>query len=395
MKKKLVMILMAVMVASATLGGCGQKGAETGTSVSAEEEDVQISYKELLKATDYKVQKYVKLNDYMNMTVELSQDYSITDEQIQEYIEYLMSMYPEYETTDKTTVESGDIVNIDYVGKVDGEEFSGGSATGQHLEIGSGSFIDGFEDGLIGKNVGDTVDLNLTFPDSYSNTDLAGKDVVFTVTINGIETQKDLGYEDLTDEYVSENFGTQGITTVDELKSQVSSGLEQQVYSTKMQEVQTEVLAKLLDECEVTIPDGLLDQRIAEYKERVNKIVEDSGQSFEDYTGKTEDEFYENIDTTMEESIKQELILEAIVRDMKLSISEKSFESFVDQYVSSYNFDSRDAFYEEYGGEDYIKLSYAENQALSKIMDSVKTTVKDTSSSDSSTGSDDSSADAE
>ena len=78
MKKKLVMILMAVMVASATLGGCGQKGAETGTSVSAEEEDVQISYKELMKATDYKVQKYVKLNDYMNMTVELSQDYSIT-----------------------------------------------------------------------------------------------------------------------------------------------------------------------------------------------------------------------------------------------------------------------------------------------------------------------------
>lgn len=395
MKKKLVMILMAVMVASATLGGCGQKGAETGTSVSAEKEDVQISYKELMKATDYKVQKYVKLNDYMNMTVELSQDYSITDEQIQEYIEYLLSMYPEYETTDKTTVENGDIVNIDYVGKVDGEEFNGGSATGQHLEIGSGSFIDGFEDGLIGKNVGDTVDLNLTFPDSYSNTDLAGKDVVFTVTINGIETKKDIGYEDLTDEYVSENFGTQGITTVDELKSQVSSGLEQQVYSTKMQEVQTEVLAKLLDECEVTIPDGLLDQRIAEYKDRINKIVEDSGKSFEDYTGKTEDEFYENIDTTMEESIKQELILEAIVRDMKLSISEKSFESFVDQYVSSYNFDSRDAFYEEYGGEDYIKLSYAENQALSKIMDSVKTTVKDTSSSDSSTGADDSSVDAE
>ena len=310
-------------------------------------------------------------------------------------LKYLLSMYPEYETTDKTTVENGDIVNIDYVGKVDGEEFNGGSATGQHLEIGSGSFIDGFEDGLIGKNVGDTVDLNLTFPDSYSNTDLAGKDVVFTVTINGIETKKDIGYEDLTDEYVSENFGTQGISTIDELKSQVSSGLEQQVYSKKMQEVQTEVLAKLLDECEVTIPDGLLDQRIAEYKERVNKMVEDSGQSFEDYTGKTEDEFYKDIDTTMEESLKQELILEAIVRDMKLSISEKSFESFVDQYVSSYKFDSRDAFYEEYGGEDYIKLSYAENQALSKIMDSVKTTAKDTSSSDSSTGADDSSADAE
>lgn len=152
---------------------------------------MEIPAKELLKATDYKVEKYVKLNDYMNMTVELSKDYTVSDADIQSYIEYLMSMYPSYEVSDKKTVESGDVVNIDYVGKIDGEEFSGGSATGQHLEIGSGSFIDGFEDGLIGKNVGETVELNLTFPEDYTNnTDLAGKAVVFTVTINSIDTKK-------------------------------------------------------------------------------------------------------------------------------------------------------------------------------------------------------------
>ena len=377
--------LMAAMVAT----GCSKKdttgttdpaaattqGAETqeaGTSEGAAEDSVTLG--------EYKGVAYTPAS------------VEITDEQVDKEVQKLADS--NLVEVDRPAAE-GDTVNIDYVGKKDGVAFDGGTASGYDLKLGSNTFIDGFEDGLVGAVKGQKLDLNLTFPDSYSNTDLAGKDVVFTVTINGIETKKDIGYEDLTDEYVSENFGTQGITTVDELKSQVSSGLEQQVYSTKMQEVQTEVLAKLLDECEVTIPDGLLDQRIAEYKDRINKIVEDSGKSFEDYTGKTEDEFYENIDTTMEESIKQELILEAIVRDMKLSISEKSFESFVDQYVSSYNFDSRDAFYEEYGGEDYIKLSYAENQALSKIMDSVKTTVKDTSSSDSSTGADDSSADAE
>ena len=127
MKKKLVMVLMAVMVATAALGGCGQKG----------EKDVEIPAKELLKATDYKVEKYVKLNDYMNMTVELSKDYTVSDADIQSYIEYLMSMYPSYEVSDKKTVESGDVVNIDYVGKIDGEEFSGGSATGQHLVLSS------------------------------------------------------------------------------------------------------------------------------------------------------------------------------------------------------------------------------------------------------------------
>ena len=394
MKKKLVMVLMAVMVATAALGGCGQKGATTDSSVSVEEEkDVEIPAKELLKATDYKVEKYVKLNDYMNMTVELSKDYTVSDADIQSYIEYLMSMYPSYEVSDKKTVESGDVVNIDYVGKIDGEEFSGGSATGQHLKIGSGSFIDGFEDGLIGKNVGETVELNLTFPEDYSNnTDLAGKAVVFTVTINSIDTEKEMVYDDLTDEYVSENFGNKGISTVDDLKSQVSSVLENRNHSSKMTEIQSGVLQKLLDECEVTLPDGLLDQRITEYKERVNNAVEKSGKSFEDYMGMSEDDFNNQVSDDIEESLKQELILEAVVKDMNLSVSQKNFEEFVDSYVSSYNIADRDTFYKEYGGEDYIRLSYAENQALSKIMESVKTKVADnTDASDDA----DSSADAE
>ena len=394
MKKKLVMVLMAVMVATAALGGCVQKGATTDSSVSAEEEkDVEIPAKELLKATDYKVEKYVKLNDYMNMTVELSKDYTVSDADIQSYIEYLMSMYPSYEVSDKKTVESGDVVNIDYVGKIDGEEFSGGSATGQHLEIGSGSFIDGFEDGLIGKTVGETVELNLTFPENYTNnTDLAGKAVVFTVTINSIDTKKEMVYDDLTDEYVSENFGNSGISTVDDLKSQVSSVLEKRNYSSKMTEIQSGVLQKLLDECEVTLPDGLLDQRITEYKERVNNAVEKSGKSFEDYMGMSEDDFNNQVSDYIEESLKQELILEAVVKDMNLSVSQKNFEEFVDSYVSSYNIADRDTFYKEYGGEDYIRLSYAENQALSKIMESVKTKVADnTDASDDA----DSSADAE
>ena len=392
MKKKLVMVLMAVMVATAALGGCGQKGAGTGTSASAEEEqDVEYSAKELLKATDYKVEKYVKLNDYMNMTVEV-QDYTVDDDTIKSYIESLIAENPVYEASDKTTVESGDIVNIDYVGKVDGEEFTGGSAQGAHLTIGSGTFIDGFEDGLIGKNVGETVELNLKFPDDYTNnTALAGKDVVFTVTINSIDTASAIEYDDLTDEYISENFG---VANLDELKSQAKSNLESTAEYYKMQEVQPAVLAKLLEECEVTLPDGLLDQRIQEYKDRVNKAVEESGQSFEDYIGQSEDDYYADLDSRMEESVKEELILEAIVRDMDLSISESDFNSFVEQFMSRYSFTSKDDFYSEYGGEDYIKLSYAENQALSKVMQSVKTKVKETSS-DSSDNADDSSADAE
>ena len=159
MKKKIMIALICVMAAATVLGGCGKKGNTKGGSSAVEEEakDVQIPAKELLKATDYDVEKYVTLNEYSGMEIELDSDYAVSDDDVKSYIEQVISMYPAYEKTDKQTVENKDVVNIDYEGKVDGETFSGGSATGAHLEIGSDSFIDGFEDGLVGVKIGDTV----------------------------------------------------------------------------------------------------------------------------------------------------------------------------------------------------------------------------------------------
>ena len=336
---------------------------------------------------------YVTITKYKGVEIDKVDADAVSDNDVEAQINsVLLSKSTTTEVTDRAA-QTGDTVTIDYEGKKDGVAFDGGTATDAQLTLGSGQFIDGFEDGVVGHNIGDTFDLNLTFPEDYSNnTDLAGKAVVFTVTINSIDTEKEMVYDDLTDEYVSENFGNKGISTVDDLKSQVSSVLENRNHSSKMTEIQSGVLQKLLDECEVTLPDGLLDQRITEYKERVNNAVEKSGKSFEDYMGMSEDDFNNQVSDYIEESLKQELILEAVVKDMNLSVSQKNFEEFVDSYVSSYNIADRDTFYKEYGGEDYIRLSYAENQALSKIMESVKTKVADnTDASDDA----DSSADAE
>lgn len=385
MKKKLVIMLVAAMTAAAVFSGCGKKNAQTGSSVSAEAEDVQISAKELLKATDYDVKKYVKLNDYMNMTVELSQSYEASESDTRDYVEQMISQYPDYETTDKTTVEDGDVVNIDYKGTKDGEAFDGGTAEGAHLTIGSGSFIDGFEDGLIGKNVGETVELNLTFPENYSNTDLAGQDVVFTVTVNSIDQEVPMTYDTLNDDYVSSNFGSYyGWTTVDEMKSAAADYLNSYNEYNKQVELQSKILEKLAEECTVELPDGLLEQRLAEYKERLQGQADDAGVTLDEYlesNGVTEEELDENMET----SLVQELILEAIVADQDISISQSQFDDFVASYVSNYGFDSEEAMYEQYGGEDYIKLSYAENQALLKVMESTETTVaKSDDSADSS-----------
>jgi trigger factor len=390
MKKKIVLIFIAALAVSTVLGGCGQKENEASgsLSVSAEaEEDVTITADELLAATDYNVEDYVTLNDYMNMTVELDQAYEVTDEDVQSYVSSLISNYPSYEVSDKTVVESGDVVNIDFVGKKDGEAFDGGSSEGYELEIGSGSFIDGFEDGLIGVNVGDTVDLNLTFPDSYSNEDLAGQDVVFTVTVNSIDTEVEMTYENITDEYVSDNFYTYyGVSTVDELKDYASNYLDSYNQYYEQQEIQTKALEKLVQECEVAIPDGLLESRIADSKETIQANADANDMTLEEYlinATSSEISTEEELEDYLEEQLIQELILEAIVQDQQISITQSEVDTFVSTYMSYYGFESAEDLYENYGGEAYFKLSYAENQAMTLVIDNVTTTVNEDASAES------------
>ena len=151
--------------------------------------------------------KIVKIGDYKNF---LYDKYSseVTDEEVTDYLNQLVEYYSSMGTEghepdtehEAVPVAEGDVLNIDYVGTIDGEAFSGGTANGAYLQIGSGRFIPGFEEGLIGANVGDTVTLNLTFPEDYSNTDLAGKAAVFTVTINGFAKTVPLTAENLVTE---------------------------------------------------------------------------------------------------------------------------------------------------------------------------------------------------
>lgn len=388
MKKKITLLLIGAMAAMTVLGGCSSDG--TAGSSSAEDETKEISTKELLSATDYNVKKYVDLmDDYMNLSIELDSDYSVSDEDVQTYIEsYILPSYPSYTLTDKTAVEDGDVANIDYVGTVDGEEFDGGSATGYNLTIGSGNFIDGFEDGLIGAEVGSTKELNLTFPDDYTNTDLAGKAVVFTVTVNGIYTANTLtSFDEVTDDYVADALGSYGISTVDDLTAEIKSTLESQNESSKTSDTQTKVLETLVDGCEVTLPDGLLDERV----ERVMSQIETSAESYdmesEDYVSQyygydDMDEFKEYVSETLEEQLVQELILEAIVQDQKATITVGDVNDFVNSYVSYYGYDSKDEFYEAYGGKEMVQLSIAENKMLSEVASNATVTVASDSTSD-------------
>ena len=185
MKKKYAWIVAATIMAGTMLAGCGNSDSKATTEQTSEKAESEEETTKDDGKLEFKT-KVTKLADYKGLEVYKS-DATVSDDSITQQIEYLKNQYATVTQKKEGKVADGDVVNIDYTGKINGKEFDGGSATGYDLTIGSDSFIDGFEDGLIGHVVGEEVTLNLVFPESYSlNPDYAGKDVVFEVTINGV-----------------------------------------------------------------------------------------------------------------------------------------------------------------------------------------------------------------
>ena len=232
MKKKMLAVLLTVAV-SMTAVACGDKASEEqGTETVKETTETaqqDTTAAEAVTAVggymkDLNAEDYVTLGEYKGVEVTLDEP-EVTDEYLDGYIEYVQQNNAVSTPVTDRAVEMGDVVNIDYVGKIDGVAFDGGSAQGSDLTIGSGQFIDGFEDGCIGMKVGETKDVEATFPDPYKNNpDLAGKVAVFTVTVNSISVEE---IPELTDEYV-QSLSLEGCTNVEEYRAYVYDVLLEQ-----------------------------------------------------------------------------------------------------------------------------------------------------------------------
>ena len=211
----------------------------------------------------YDVEKYVTLCNYDGMDVEVAGDFEVSEEDVISYINDMLVYYPNYTDTDKQVVEDGDCVNIDYEGKKDGVAFNGGTAQGHVLEIGSNSFIDGFEEGLIGAKVGDTLDLNLTFPENYGTAELAGAAVVFTVTVNKIVDKEIVTYDTITDDFVTSNFSD--MDSVESLYNETESYMKDDCEENRVVAERAAALDKLIEMSKIAVPDGLLEMKVDQY----------------------------------------------------------------------------------------------------------------------------------
>lgn len=332
----------------------------------------------------YDVEKYVTLCDYKGMEVIVEGDFSVTDDSVEDYINDMLAYYPSYEDTDKQTVEEGDFVNIDYEGKKDGVAFDGGTAEDYVLEIGSNSFIDGFEDGLIGTNVGDTVDLDLTFPENYQSAELAGAAVVFTVKVNKIVTKQEQDAKSLTDEFVSANMNYDSVDALwDETEKYLETSNEQKQNVAK----RTAVLDTLIANSKVAVPDGLLEQKVDQYIQqfRTQNCTEDV--TLEDYLqsnyNMTEASFNETITNEMKENLDDELVLEALVKAEGVTLDEEGFAAYIADAMQSGSYESEDELYADYDsdyedGRSYLEHRYLLTEILTKIADQCQITYTGT-----------------
>lgn len=326
--------------------------SETDADVIVEEdtEDVTEAETEAVRPT-YTALDYVVLGEYKGLTVQVD-SVEVTDEDVLAEAEELISYSDAVEWLTEDTVQEGDTVDITYVGTLDGVEFDGGSGD-YELEIGSGTFIDGFEEGLIGVEAGETVDLNLTFPEDYYYDELAGQDVVFTVTVNSI-----MSVPELSDEVVET--ATDGeYTDVDSYLEYIRSYLEEDADDTWLYNAQEALYTALAAGSEITeypqdLVDYCVDDAVAYYELIAGYYSMEYADFIEAYFG-SEEEFMELLEDAVKESLQQELLLIAVAETEEMEISDEEYQECLEEYAEYYGCETPEEMEEYYSKEDLTR----------------------------------------
>lgn len=291
--------------------------------------------------------EYVTVSAYKGVEIEkIDEAAEVTDADVESQIEYLLSSYAEtVEVTDRAA-QDGDIANIDYVGTKDGVAFDGGSYEGYDLTLGSGTFIDGFEAGIVGHNIGETFDLNLTFPEEYSSEELAGQDVIFTVTLNSLSVEE---IPELTDDFVKENLSTES-ETVEEYKAELKTTLQESNEQSYQDSLREAAWSAVLENATVNeYPEEAVqeytDMLYSEYETMATYYGMEFADFLETYMGMDEDTFASQVDEVVKAQVKSDLVRDLIAENVSaIDTSEKAYEEVYAEYAEYYAYDDVETF---------------------------------------------------
>ncbi|TWH56750.1 trigger factor [Desulfitobacterium sp. LBE] len=319
------------------------------------------------------VKSGVVLSEYKGLSYAKS-DTTVSDQEVQDEIDALIESQAipvEDSERSSTPVASGDELWIDYIGYVDGAEFEGGNSNneGASLTIGSGSFIEGFEEALIGKTVGSTTDINVTFPDPYtSNTELSGKVATFTVTIHYV-----VKYEipEFTDAFVNEY--TQGeYTTAAEYRQSIYDSLVTAKEDEAKIAYMNEVIETAINNSTFTLDETEVEEAYNEMVEYYTSLAGSYGTDLETYASSlamTLDDLYAELKTTAEDTLKQELFFEALIAAEQLNITEDDYAEKIGEYLNYYGYVDDQAGFEAAYDKEAIKKSMLYEKAAESLVE--------------------------
>jgi len=313
------------------------------------------------------VKPEVSLGKYKGLEVE-KKTVEVTDEQVDQELKSRQSSHARLLTLEEGEVLDQDVVTIDFEGFVDNVPFEGGKGENFDLGIGSGQFIPGFEEQLIGTNVGQETEINVPFPADYQNQDLAGKDSIFKVKIKSIK-RKELS--ELDDEFAKD---ISEFDTLAELREDIKKNLTTAAEKRAENEFRSEVVKKAVDNASVEIPDGMIQERIDSMLQEIAMRLSYQGMSMEQYyqyVNTNKEQVRESYSIQATEGIKTELVLEAIAKKEEITVSDEDVEKEIEKLSAQYGKKSEElkASLESRGEMEWFKVGLASDRVVDLLTD--------------------------
>lgn len=296
-------------------------------------------------------------------------EYNVTDEDIEHELGHMQEHNSRLISIEDRPVESGDIATIDFEGFVDGKAFEGGKAEGHELEIGSNTFIPGFEDQVIGMRIDEEKDIQVKFPDEYFSKDLAGKDATFKVKVHEIK-KKEL--PELDDEFAKD---VSEFDTLKELKESIKEKQQKQNDEKAKYETQEAVIKAVCEDMKVEIPSGMIETEIDNMLKDIEQRLSYQGLKLDQYLqmmGKTEEDMRKEYEPQAIEGIKSRLALEAVIKAEKIEAEDKEVDEKLKEMAKNYGKENDEEFLKNENVRNYIKEGLASEKAMDFLVENAK-----------------------
>ena len=334
----------------------------------------EINVTQIEKGKDFEfeatvtVEPEVKLGDYKGLEIE-KQDSELTDQDLQDEIDHSLGHLADMVVKEDGAVEEGDTVNIDFDGYVDGEQFEGGQADGYDLEIGSGSFIPGFEDQLVGVKTGEEKDVVVTFPEEYHAEELAGKEATFKTKVNEIKYKE---VPELTDEIANEL--DSDANSVDEYKENLRKRLSEEKAQDAENVEKEEAINKATENTTIDIPQAMIDTELDRMVQEFGQRIQQQGLDLQTYfqiSGQDESQLREQMKDDAEQRVKTNLTLSAIADEENIEVTDEDIDKELEKMSSQFNISVEDI-KQTLGNTDIIKNDVRIQKVIDLLRDNAK-----------------------